>query len=244
MHQPLYVMQTGRAIGQGQSMTAKNLPAEIIKLTEYFSVGFELHPDKHFNLLPVSFFIGNLLFSTVPTFVLYSMLLENCPSNNYFAELFHVNIRNNGIFIKLIFCATGTSLAETKNTLSSAWALSTHFSSSTKKLMFLSRCWFFTCIKGNKKGTCTVTKLRLNSQNLVWFQNIRELKQRRWQWQQEKKKSNSFKLAKQQLCMCITLSCKFVYHHCTITTWKGQNGKDGNSRQQLSFLFPNFDTVL
>lgn len=52
----LYVMQTGRAIGQGQSMTAKNLPAEIIKLTEFFSVGFELHPDKHFNLLPVSFF--------------------------------------------------------------------------------------------------------------------------------------------------------------------------------------------
>ena len=67
-------------------MTAKNLPAEIIKLKEFFSVGFELHPDKHFNLLPVSFFIGNLLFSTVPTFVLYSMLLENCPNNN-FAEL-------------------------------------------------------------------------------------------------------------------------------------------------------------
>lgn len=37
-----------------------------------------------------------------------------------------------------------TSLAETKNTLSSAWALSTHFSSSTRKLMFLWRCWFFT----------------------------------------------------------------------------------------------------
>ena len=63
-------------------MTAKNLPTEIIKLTEFSSVGFELHLDKHFNLLPVSFFIGNLLFSTVPTFVLYSMLLENCPSNN------------------------------------------------------------------------------------------------------------------------------------------------------------------
>ena len=70
-------------------MTAKNLPAEIIKLTEFSSVGFELHPDKHFNFLPVSFFFfcGNLLFITVPTFVLYSMLLENGPSNN-FAELF------------------------------------------------------------------------------------------------------------------------------------------------------------
>ena len=78
-------MQTGRAIGQGQSMTAKNLPTEIIKLTEFSSVGFELHPGKHFNLLPVSYFL-NLLFSTVPTFVLYSMLLENCPNNN-FAEL-------------------------------------------------------------------------------------------------------------------------------------------------------------
>ena len=94
---------------------------------------------------------------------------------------FHVNINNNGIFIKLIFCTTGTSLAETKNTLSSAWALSTHFSSSTKKLMFLSRCWFFTCIKENKKDTCTVTKLWLNSQTLAqkwhhgvigWFQKI------------------------------------------------------------------------
>ena len=57
-------------------MTAKNLPTEIIKLTEFSSVGFELHLDKHFNLLPVSFFIGNLLFSTVPTFVLYSIYLK------------------------------------------------------------------------------------------------------------------------------------------------------------------------
>ena len=81
-------MQTGRGIGQGQSMTAKNLPAQIIKLTEFFSVAFELHLDKHYNFLPVSFFVcGNLLFSTVSTFVLYSVLLENCPSNN-FAELF------------------------------------------------------------------------------------------------------------------------------------------------------------
>ena len=73
-------MQTGRAIGQGQSVTAKNLPTEIIKLTEFFPVGFELHPDKHFDLLPVSFFFENLLFSTVPTFVLYSVLLENCAN--------------------------------------------------------------------------------------------------------------------------------------------------------------------
>ena len=39
-------------------MTAKSLPADIIKLTEFFSFGFELHPDNHFNFLPVSFFFG------------------------------------------------------------------------------------------------------------------------------------------------------------------------------------------
>ena len=39
-------MQTGTASGQGQSMTTKNLPAETIKQTEMFSVGFELHTDK------------------------------------------------------------------------------------------------------------------------------------------------------------------------------------------------------
>ena len=239
-------MQTGRAIGQGQSMTAKNLPAEIIKLTEFFQLALNFTQT---NILIFCLFPFLLEISYLAQYPLLYCIL--CYLKTVLVIIlhccFHVNIKNNGIFIKLIFCATGTSLAETKNTLSSAWALSTHFSSSTKKLMFLSRCWFFTCIKGNKKGTCTVTKLRLNSQNLVWFQNIRELKQRRWQWQQEKKKSNSFKLAKQQLCMCITLSCIFVCHHCTITTWKGQNVrfvKDGNSRRQLSFLFPNFDTVL
>jgi len=39
-------MQTGTASCPGQSMTAKNLPAEIIKLTELFSVGLELQTDK------------------------------------------------------------------------------------------------------------------------------------------------------------------------------------------------------
>ena len=42
-----------------------------------------------------------------------------------------------------------TSFDDTKNTLSSAWAWSTHFNSSTRKLMFLWRCWFFTCKKLN-----------------------------------------------------------------------------------------------
>ena len=138
-------MQTGRAIGQGQSVTAKNLHAEIIKLN-----------------LEISYLAQYPLLYCILCYLktVLVIILQSC---------FHVNINNNGIFIKLIFCTTATSLAETKNTLSSAWALSTHFSSSTKKLMFLSRCWFFTCIKGNKKDTCTVTKLRLNSQNLFYF---------------------------------------------------------------------------
>ena len=42
----MYAMQTGTAPDQGQMMTAKNVPTEIIKLTELISVGFELHPDK------------------------------------------------------------------------------------------------------------------------------------------------------------------------------------------------------
>ena len=49
---------------------------------------------------------------------------------------------------------------------------------------------------------------------------LRELKQRRPRRQRERQKSNRLKLAKQQLCTCITLFCKFLYRHCTSTTWK------------------------
>ena len=70
---------------------------------------------------------------------------------------------------------------------------------------------------------------------------IRELKQRRRRRQQERQKSNWFRLAKQQLCTCITLFCTFLCRRCTSTAWKYLNSRfveDGNTRQQLSFYFP------
>ena len=70
---------------------------------------------------------------------------------------------------------------------------------------------------------------------------LREVKQRRGRRQGERKKSNRFRLAKQQLCTCITLFCTFLCRRCTTTTWKcliSRLVEDGNTRQQLSFSFP------
>ena len=69
----------------------------------------------------------------------------------------------------------------------------------------------------------------------------RELKERRRRRQRERQKSNWFRFAKQQLCTCITLFCIFLCRHCTTTTWKcliWPFVEDGNTRQQLSFSFP------
>ena len=71
--------------------------------------------------------------------------------------------------------------------------------------------------------------------------NYKELKQWRWLRERERQKSNVFRLAKQQLCTCITLFCTFCCRHCTTTTWNCLNScfvKDRNTRQQLSFSFP------
>ena len=49
-----------------------------------------------------------------------------------------------------------------------------------------------------------------------------------------------FRLAKQQLCTCITLFCTFLSSRCTTTTWKcliSRFVEDGNTGQQLSFSF-------
>ena len=53
--------------------------------------------------------------------------------------------------------------------------------------------------------------LRLVNNFLV---NIRELKQRK------QLKSNGFRLAKQQLCTCMTRFCTFLSRRCTTMTWK------------------------
>ena len=44
----------------------------------------------------------------------------------------------------------------------------------------------------------------------------KDLNQRRWRWQREREESNRFRLAKQQLCTCITLSCAFLCRHCRL----------------------------
>ena len=51
------------------------------------------------------------------------------------------------------------------------------------------------------------------------------------------------RLAKQQLCTCITLFCTFVSHHCKATTRESlilRFFEDGNTK----FPFMNFDKIL
>ena len=48
----------------------------------------------------------------------------------------------------------------------------------------------------------------------------RDLKIRRRRRQRELQKNNRLRLAKQQLCMCITLFCTFLCRYCTTTTRK------------------------
>ena len=45
----------------------------------------------------------------------------------------------------------------------------------------------------------------------VFYSGREGVKQRRWRCQQERQKSNRFKLAKQQRCTCIILFCKFFF---------------------------------
>ena len=75
----------------------------------------------------------------------------------------------------------------------------------------------------------------------------RELKQRRRRRQRERQKSNRFRLAKQQLCTCITLFCTFLCRRCRTTTWKcliSRFDKDVKTRQRLSSSFPELCSLL
>ena len=74
-----------------------------------------------------------------------------------------------------------------------------------------------------------------------WVKMMRELKQQRRQRQQERQKTNRFRLAKQQLCTCITIFEHFCSRRCTTTTWKCLISRfvvDVNTRQWLSLSFP------
>ena len=69
--------------------------------------------------------------------------------------------------------------------------------------------------------------------------DIRQLNQRwrQWQWQRERQQNSSFRLAKQQLCMCITHFCILCCPSMT-TTWKCLIScfmEDVNTRQQFPF---------
>ena len=65
---------------------------------------------------------------------------------------------------------------------------------------------------------------------------LRELKQRRRQRGRKKANFKWVRLAKHQLCACITLFCTFLSRRCVTTTCKcliSRFVEDGNTRQQL-----------
>ena len=67
------------------------------------------------------------------------------------------------------------------------------------------------------------------------------IKQRRQRRQRERQKSNRLRLAKQQLCTCITHFSTFFCRHCTTTTWKCLMSlfvEDVNTRKRFPFSFP------
>ena len=57
-----------------------------------------------------------------------------------------------------------------------------------------------------------------------------------------KQKSNWFRLAKQQLCTCITLFCTFLSFHCTFPNFRFYGGR--KHKTTIFFLFVKLDTVL
>ena len=70
--------------------------------------------------------------------------------------------------------------------------------------------------------------------------SFRELKQRRRRRQRERQKSNRIRLAKQQLCTCITLFCTFLCRCFTTTTLKcliSRFVEGVYTRQRLAFFF-------
>ena len=85
------------------------------------------------------------------------------------------------------------------------------------------------------------SRLHLNGGNCYRELKQRRRRRRRRQRQRELQKSNGVRLAKQQLCTCITLFCTFPSRRCTTTTWKcliSRFVEDGNTKQQLFFSFP------
>ena len=84
-------------------------------------------------------------------------------------------------------------------------------------------------------------KLPSPSSLLKLFNGEPKQRQRRRRLQLEQQKSNRCIVAKHQLCTCIKLFCTFLCRHCTTTTFEcliSRFVKEGNTRQQLYFSFP------
>ena len=73
--------------------------------------------------------------------------------------------------------------------------------------------------------------------------DMRELKQRQRGRQRKRQKKEWARLAKQQLCTCITLFYTFLCRRCTYTTWNfliSRSVEDVNSRQRISISSSEF----
>ena len=81
------------------------------------------------------------------------------------------------------------------------------------------------------------TLLSWYEQNSSTTGDNRELKQRRRRRQRERQKSNRFRLAKKQLCTCITLFCSFLCRHCMATSRAYLNTQKYGLFCSLNFTF-------
>ena len=118
-----------------------------------------------------------------------------------------------------------------------------HFTFSTRKVSNISRSQ--NAKTSNIRKLVSVTSCAKNrsimATAIAFSRQNREFTQRRRRRHLERQKSNRFRLAKQQLCTCITLFCTFLCRRCTTTTWNcliSRFVEDGSKRQQLSFSFP------
>ena len=122
----------------------------------------------------------------------------------------------------------------------------------SKITLILTQCWFCRHLFKRKKGSASSKKSgKWSEMHLVYgvvslpiVQHVQSVCFRRLERRRrhlERQKSNRFRLAKQQLCTCITLFCTFLCRRCTTTTWNcliSRFVEDGSKRQQLSFSFP------
>ena len=92
----------------------------------------------------------------------------------------------------------------------------------------------------NNKINFKFTKLGTKMASWCGFRTLGSLTNDDNDSNENRKKRKGFRLAKQQLCFA-HFFCTFLCRRCTAAMWKCLNllfVKDGNTRQQLSFSFP------